>query len=271
MISPSVRPAIAAVAVALVLLNGACGSDPDGSPDAVPSSARAIVDSAVAAHGGDVMNRAVMTFDFRGAAFRLVHDGGRFRYTRTYTDSLGRAVREVLSNDSLYRAVDGTRVDLSDDEARQIETAVNSVAYFALLPEPLSDPAVQPARLGRDTINGTPYHVIEVTFRQEGGGRDWEDRFVYWFRTDTYAMDYLAYAYGLGSGGEDPGHRFREAYDVRRVNGVRVADYRNYTDTTLTPSTLERYPSRLNTETLELVSTVDLDSVRVRRLEGDES
>ena len=281
MLPPSVRPTIAAVAVALLLLSGACGSDPGASTDATSQdaeaqdadapAAEAIVDSAVAAHGGDVMHRAVMTFDFRGTAFRLVQDGGRFRYSRTYTDSLGRTVQEVLSNDSLYRAVNGTRVDVNDAEARPIETAVNSVAYFALLPEPLTDAAVQPTRLGRDTIEGAPYHVIEVTFRREGGGRDWEDRFVYWFRTDTYAMDYLAYAYGLGTGGEEPGHRFREAYNVRRVNGVRVADYRNYTDTTLTPSTLERYPSRLNAETLELVSTVDLDSVRVRPLAGDES
>lgn len=270
MLSPSVRPAVAAVFVALLLITGACGSDPDGSPDDTSLNAEAIVDSAVAAHGGDVMNRAVMTFDFRETAFRLRHDGGRFRYTRTYTDSLGRTVQEVLSNDSLYRAVDGSRVDVSEDEARQIETAVNSVAYFALLPEPLGDPAVRPALLGRDTIDGSPYHVIEVTFRQEGGGRDWEDRFVYWFRTDTYAMDYLAYAYGLGASGEEPGHRFREAYNVRRVEGVRVADYRNYTDTTLTPSTLERYPSRLGAEPLELVSTVELDSVRVMPLPNEE-
>jgi hypothetical protein len=253
------RRFFALCAAALLLVTGACES-----PEPAPSAA-AVIDSARTAHGAPVLDRAVVTFQFRGDAYRLRHDEGRLHYRRSYTDSLGRSVTDGFTNDTLYRLVEGDTVSLSASERDDIETTVNSVAYFALLPEPLGDPAVEPTYSGRDTIDGVPYHRIQVTFRQEGGGEDWEDIFVYWFRADTYAMDYLAYAYGLG-GNEEAGTRFREAYNVRRVNGVRVADYYNYTLDTLSADQLAQYPDLLEREALRLVSRIELDSVRVRPL-----
>ena len=211
-----------------------------------------------------MLNHAEVAFRFRDARFRLLRDGGRFRYQRTYTDSLGRSVREVLSNDSLYRAVNGERVALSEEERRTVETAVNSVAYFALLPYPLQDPAVQATYDARQSVDGTDYHRVVVAFQQDGGGRDWQDRFVYWFDADTYTMDFLAYAYGFGNPDEEVGTRFREAYNVRTIEGVQIADYRNYTRDDLPPEEMERYLSLWSADSLRLVSTVDLDSVTVR-------
>ena len=244
---------------ALVLLLGACGA-PAPSP-----SAEAVIDSARAAHGAPVLDRALVTFDFRGDAYRLRQDGGAFHYRRAYADSLGRPVVEGLTNDSHYRVVEGDTVSLSPSEQSAVETTVNSVAYFTLLPEPLDDPAVQPSYSGRDTIDGVPYHRVQVTFRQEGGGTDWEDVFVYWFRADTYDMDYLAYAYGQGPD-EEAGTRFREAYNVRQVNGVRMADYYNYTVDTLSAEQMTRYPDLLAQDAVRLVSRIELDSIRVRPL-----
>jgi len=142
------------------------------------------------------------------------------------------------------------------------------VAYFALLPEPLGDPAVRPRYTGADTLGGVPYHRVAVRFRQKGGGRDWQDRFLYWFDQRDFSMDYLAYAYGL-AGGEDYGTRFREAFNTRRRGGVRFADYRNYTARTdsLPPGALSRYARLLEADSLRRVSTVALDSVRVRPLD----
>lgn len=229
------------------------------------SRADSIVQAAVAAHGGDVLDRAVVTFDFRGVDFRVEHDAGAFRYERTYTDSLGRAVREVLSTDSLYRTVDGTRVDLTDDARNDVRVDVNSVPYFALLPYKLQDDAVQATYSGVDTLDGTPYHRIRVTFQQEGGGQDWQDVFMYWFAQEDLSMDYLAYAYGFGPD-EAYGTRFREAYDVRTIEGVRFADYMNYTTPGDSLRDLTRYPDYLAGDSLVLVSRVETDSVQVRPL-----
>ncbi|WP_233992730.1 DUF6503 family protein [Salinibacter altiplanensis] len=246
-------------AVVFVLLLGACTA-----PESPPSAA-VVIDSARAAHGASVLDRAVVALDFRGDAYRLRQDGGDFHYRRASTDSLGRSVTEGLTNDGRYRVVEGDTVSLSASERAAVETTVNSVAYFALLPAPLGDPAVQPTYSGRDTIDGVPYHRVKVTFQQEDGGPDWEDVFVYWFRVDTYDMDYLAYAYGQGPE-EEAGTRFREAYNVRRRGGVRVADYHNYTADSLTADQLARYPDLLESGALERVSEIEIDSVQVRPL-----
>lgn len=257
----------AAVSTAILLLFSAC--QPTGSSSPGAPSAQAVVDSAIAAHGGEVLDRAVMTFDFRGDQYRIRQNGGRFHYRRTYTDSLGRAVREGITNDGLYRVVEGDTVELSSSEQSSVRTTVNSVRYFAMLPEPLEDPAVQPTYEGRDTLDGVPYHHIRVTFRKEGGGGDWQDVFMYWFRTDNYAMDYLSYAFGLAPSDTDTGTRFREAYNVRRINGVRVADYMNYTSDTLATDRMHLYPGLWTQDALELVSRVEIDSVRVQPLSPD--
>jgi len=229
-----------------------------------PPDAGAVIDSARSAHGASVLQRATVEFFFRGDDYRIRQDDGRFHYRRAYTDSLDRPVAEGLTNEGVYRVVEGDTVSLTSAERGEVKTTVNSVSYFALLPEPLDEPAVQPTYSGRDTIDGAPYHCVRVTFRQEGGGDDWQDVFVYWFHAGTYAMDFLAYAYGLGSDDEETGTRFREAYNVRRVNGVRLADYRNYTADTLVPDQMHRYPDLRDQDELKLVSRIEIDSVRVR-------
>lgn len=259
LVRPRMRVFAVLLAPLLILVSSGCHA-----PDPSPSGA-AVIDSARAAHGASVLEDAVVTFDFRGDDYRLRQEGGQFHYRRAYTDSLGRSVIEGLTNEDLYRVVDGDTVSLSASERDDVKTTVNSVIYFALLPEPLGDSAVQPTYSGRDTIDGVPYHRVKVTFRQEGGGEDWQDVFMYWFRTDTYAMDYLAYAFGLGPD-EDPGSRFREAYNVRRILGVRVADYRNYTVDTLSADRLEQYPDLWARGAGRLVSRIELDSVQVRSL-----
>ena len=51
---------------------------------------------------------------------------------------------------------------------------------------------------------------MAVTFAQDGGGRDWQDRYVYWLHPSRHTLDYLAYSYretpgdtaGSSSGGK---------------------------------------------------------------------
>lgn len=262
---PHLSMRLLAASLATIILLVGCQSGPDSSHP----SASAIVDSAIAVHGGEVLDRAVVSFDFRGDQYRLRQNEGQFHYRRVYTDSLDRTVTEGFSNEGVYRVVEGDTVELSESERGSVNTTVNSVSYFALLPHPLDDPAANPTYSGRDTLNGVPYHRIRLTFQQKGGGQDWQDIFMYWFRTDTYAMDYLSYAFGLAPSDTDTGTRFREAYNVRRVNGVRVADYRNYTLDTLSYNRMERYPAFWAQDSLELVSRVAIDSVQVKPLGPD--
>jgi hypothetical protein len=247
---------IAAVLLPFLLIG--CSTSDETSD----SRAREIIQQARQAHGSDRLENAEVTFDFRGARFTVRHDDGLYRYERSHVDSRGRNVREVLSNDSLYREVNGGRQNLSETERLSVETTVNSVVYFALLPYNLSDPAVQPRHLGTAMIRGEPYHEIEVTFRKEGGGRDWEDRFVYWIHRNRHTMDYLAYYFHTDGGGS----RFREAVNIRRVNGVRFADYINYTAPSDTLGTVvEQYDRLFENGVLEKVSEIRTNNITVER------
>ena len=65
---------------------------------------------------------------------------------------------------------------------------------------------------------------MRVTFDEEGGGEDYNDIFIYWFDKEDFSMDYLAYQYFTEGGGI----RFREAINVREIEGITFQDYVNY-------------------------------------------
>ena len=227
------------------------------------SSPQTIINKALKAHGSEILNNARLTFDFRGRHFSITRENGLFSYVRSYTDSTGAFIEETLSNDGLVRDIDGLRTNMISELYRKMETSVNSVSYFVLLPLPLNDPAVNKTLLGEVDILGEPYYKIEVTFQQEGGGRDYQDRFLYWFHREHFTMDYMAYYYYT----DEEGSRFRQATNIREVGGVRIQDYHNFTHDSLTIDTIEQYDELFNQGKLKLVSEVNLDNLVLERLE----
>jgi len=217
-----------------------------------------VVDRAIQTHGGAEFERSQITFQFRGADFRVVRDQGRYLYERTSTDGDGRLIREGMENDGTWREVDGERMPLSPQDRTRVETAVNSVVYFGFLPFRLDDLAVVLRDLGDGEVDGNPYRKIEVTFQEEGGGDDWEDRFVYWFHARDHTLDYLAYRYSRDGGGT----RFRRAVNRRSVGGIVVQDYENYAAVEDIADIAE-YDALLGGEGLRLVSLVELEGVEV--------
>jgi hypothetical protein len=195
-----------------------------GTETAPADSAAWIIDQAIATHGGALIDKSRIAFDFRDRHYISDRDGGKFTYERIWQDTSGDQYRDVLNNEKLYREVNGELVKLSAKDSAAYANSTNSVIYFALLPYFLNDPAVRKVYLGKSQIKGQDYHKIKVTFRQEGGGKDFEDEFIYWIHTENFTMDYLAYNYITDGGGA----RFREAYNVRHIEGIRFADYINY-------------------------------------------
>lgn len=165
----------------------------------------------------------------------------------------------MLTNKGLVREIDGEKVSLSEEDQNRYANALNSVIYFALLPYALDDPAVNTSYLGVDTIKQELYDKVRVTFDQQGGGTDFEDVYVYWFHQRKHSMDYLAYEFHVDGGGT----RFREAYNVREVNGIRFADYMNYTDT-LHSFALENYDEQLKADQLQEFSRIELENIEVK-------
>lgn len=186
--------------------------------------AQRIVDSAIAFHGLHALNNANLSFKFRTMDYTYDRDGGMFTYTRTQTDEDGAVIIDSLSNEGLNRWIDGVRQELSFDRDSAFTASVNSVIYFTLLPFNLNDAAVEKEYLGITPIKDKEYHEVKVTFEQEGGGTDFEDVYLYWFDTEDYSMDYMAYLYYVSGGGI----RFRSVSDSERIEGVLFQNYINY-------------------------------------------
>lgn len=182
--------------------------------------AEEIVNNAIAAHGGDHYENLQVSFDFRGKLIKINQQKDNYEYSRRFTDSSLQSIEDIVNNQGFQRKINGQVVVLADSMAMRYKEAVNSIAYFMLLPYKLSEPAVQVEYLGQIIIDEKLYNKVKVSFRQEGGGSDFGDVFCYWFNADTKMLDYLAYSNG--------GPRFRKATKRTTVKGVIFQDYDNY-------------------------------------------
>lgn len=220
-----------------------------------------IINDAIEAHGGKRFENALTEFDFRGRHYTSHRKGGMFTYTREFSDSSGQ-IKDVLSNDGFRREINGGLAKISGERAAAYSNSVNSVLYFALLPYGLNDPAVIKTYLGETELRGKKYHLIRVTFKQDGGGKDHEDVFLYWINQQTNIVDYLAYSY-LTDGG---GLRFREAINQRTINGILFHDYNNYKPGSDTV-TLDEMGTLFEQNQLDLLSVINHENIKVRLLD----
>ncbi|MCJ8165354.1 hypothetical protein MKJ04_10905 [Pontibacter sp. E15-1] len=224
------------------------------------SDAQEVVDAAIAAHGGQHIDKKAITFRFRGRQYRALRDNGAFVYSRTFTDdSTGQRIHDVLRNSGFQRTIDDAVAEVPQERQDAYSASVNSVIYFALLPYFLNDEAVQKKYLGEATVKGEPYQKVQVTFAADGGGEDHEDVFVYWFHKERHTLDYLAYSYAEDNG--DEGTRFREATNPREVSGIRFQDYNNYSAKERFP--LENYDRAFEAGKLEKLSEINLEDIKV--------
>ncbi|EOZ95169.1 hypothetical protein A33Q_3374 [Indibacter alkaliphilus LW1] len=224
------------------------------------SEAEKIIDKAILAHGGMQFEKVRVSFDFRDRYYEIFKSSEAFEYLRQFTDSTG-LVRDVLNNSGFVRTVNGTQVELEEKWVKAYSNSVNSVAYFAFLPYGLNDPAVFKTYLGESEIEDQKYHLVKVTFSEDGGGEDFEDEFLYWINQDTYLTDYLAYSY-LTEGG---GVRFRKVSNRHEIEGLVLQDYENYKPK-VKGASLEEMEDLFKAGELELLSDILLENVKVETI-----
>ena len=200
---------------ALIFLIVSCNNKAQSDKRAVQ-----IVERCIEKHGGKNYRNLDVSFDFRQFRLHLKQKDGIFLYERTTRDSLNNEVHDILTNESFTREINGKKQDLTGEELNKYREGLNAIAYFALLPYKLSEPAVQLKYLGETTIENKKYDKIGVSFNAAGGGKDHHDEFCHWIARDAHTLDYLSYASG--------GPRFRKAIKRERVDGVVFQDYENY-------------------------------------------
>ncbi len=187
-------------------------------------TAQDILAKAIQAHGGDKIYNLNVSFDFRDKHYKGEYNQGQYKLARYFSDSLDNRYVDILTNEGFERKINDSLVSVTDKWAGKYSNSINSVFYFFRLPFNLNDEAVILTNLGKGKIEGKDYYKIKVTFGKEGGGEDFDDIFVYWFNTETYILDYLAYEYTTEGGGK----RFRKAFNQRDENGWLMSDYINY-------------------------------------------
>ncbi len=218
-------------------------------------SAQEIVDKSIEVSGGDLYQKSNITFDFRDKSYVLDVTGGK-RILKRVTTTDSAVVIDVKSPGGFERFVNDSLVTLHDTLANKYSNSVNSVHYFAYLPFGLNDPAVNKSMLGKVKIKNEDYYKIKFTFDQQGGGDDFDDIYLYWFNVKTLKPDYLAYEFHVDGGGM----RFREAYNERRVGGIRFVDYKNYKPKAELESVLE-IDKAFESGELELLSKIELKNI----------
>ncbi len=202
--------------------------------------------------------QATIEFDFRDKHYKSTRDGGQYELERISSDSLG-TLKDVVSNNGFERFVNGEQIDLPDSLALKYSNNVNSVHYFAQLPYGLNSPAVHQELIGTDIINDKVYYEVKITFSEEDGAEDFEDKFMFWVNVDDYTTDYIAYSCATNGGGI----RFREAYNPRVIEGIRFVDYNNYKTDSLTVG-LDKLDDLFENGGLEFLSKIETENVSVQ-------
>ncbi|TVZ16419.1 DUF6503 family protein [Maribacter sp. MAR_2009_72] len=200
------------------------GSAADGTVETVnDNKGEIIIEEAIKAHGGPLYDSANYQFVFRDKLYTFNNKNGN-TYTVHSIDSVGNRIADYLKNGTFKRTVNENPVTLSLEDKTKYSNALNSVVYFATLPHKLKDNAVIKQYVGEAVVKGEDYDVVKVTFKQEGGGVDHDDIFMYWINKKSHYINYLAYSYSVNEGGV----RFRSAYNPRTVDGIRFQDYINW-------------------------------------------
>jgi len=220
-------------------------------------SADEIITKTIENAGGDIYKRATVQFKFRENTYKSIRNGGEFQLERIVSDSAG-TFRDVVSNTGFQRFKNDSLIHVPDSMAVRYSGSVNSVHYFAHLPYGLNDKAVNKKLVGDAEINGEPYYQLKITFQQDGGGAAHHDEFLYWIHKDKFTIDYLAYKFMENKGGI----RFREANNLRIIQGIRFVDYNNYKIDDFTTD-LCKLEELFVEGKLELLSTIKTEDVEV--------
>ena len=227
-----------------------------------PLDAQQIIDNAIKAYGGSKLYRSDIEFDFRDKHYRTYNNDGKISYERMFEDDSLGSIHDVVNNNVFTRTVSGKKVILDEDWTGRYTSSVNGVIYFFRIPFNLNDPAVNKKLIELGTIRGKEYYKVHIYFEEEGGGKDFDDDFIYWINKETFVIDYFAYSYSTDGGGK----RFREMMNLRNVNGLQVADYINYKPK-ISHTPLETFDDYFQEGGMDELSRIENKNVVVKYLE----
>lgn len=230
----------------------------ESTSNEVVDSARWVISNSIKHYGGDFQEK-IIEFDFREKHYKANFNSNENSMTRSYSRNDSIFVDSTNGSLAISR-INNTEINHNAKKSQSITNAINSVFYFALLPSKLADPAVVANYKGKVKMNSRTYYQVAVQFNQEGGGEDFQDKFFYWFNSETMDLSFLAYSYETNNGGI----RFRSIEQQHKLeNGYIFQDYINYKTDSLTISLEQLLPMFMDSSLTEL-SRIRVENVIVR-------
>lgn len=230
------------------------------------SDARAIVEKAIAFHGGDRFEASESSFVIasKSGAFRVEvrRDGGLYRHT-VVADTRDGERRVTVTNDAVEVTVDGKPRPVAAEDEQRWRDHVSARVWFPFLPFGLLGDGVYLHDRGLvewPTEGGgtRELHEVKVTF-QPGSSTDADDEYLFWFEPETGRLEQLAYSFAGGL-------RFRKAFNFRSVGGLLFADHENYGIDERGRRVDEITPELVANE-MEHVSTIELREIEVEPIQ----
>ena len=216
-----------------------------------------IIEQSISACGWNQKEFSI-SFDFRDYTYKLIRKPFFYSYQRSKLIEGTPFLDIMTSKDQLKRYKNNRLLKLNDSITNLYSNSLNSVMYFFQLPLILRDDAVISELLGTTIILGKTYWTIKINFNQVSGGEDFQDEYRYWIDQENNQITFFAYNY-LTDGG---GVRFREARNIRNINGFLFQDYVNYkSKDKITP--LDSLPILFEKKKLEIVSVIENKKIKV--------
>jgi hypothetical protein len=254
----------------LLLLASLAAAPPGGAAeeasDPASAGARAIVEKAIAFHGGDLFEASETSFEIasKSGTFRVEvrRDGGLYRQTvQSLTQEGPRRV--TVTNDAVEVTVGGDPRPVAPEDEQRWRSHVAARVWFPFLPYGLLGDGVHLHDRGLEEWpaegGGTrALHAVKVTF-EAGSSSGAEDEYLFWFDPETGRLEQLAYSF-------DGGLRFRKAKTFHRVGGLLFADHENLGIDQEGREVDEVTPKLVESE-MEPISTIELRGIEVKPIE----
>jgi hypothetical protein len=224
----------------------------------VALSASEIIDKSYIFYNVEQLKQNDVSFKFRIHDYNYLRKGSDIVRIRKTIDTNNIEIKDVWKSDVVERFVNDSLIFIESERQEAYRNSINSVFYFAFLPNGLKDPAVNTELMDTVKIKKKEYYKIRVTFDEEGGGEDYNDIFIYWFDKEDFSMDYLAYQYFTEGGGI----RFREAINVREIDEITFQDYINYKPSSDSIKLVD-IDKAFENNNLKEVSRIELENIKV--------
>ncbi|NQX76142.1 DUF6503 family protein [Gilvibacter sp.] len=184
---------------------------------------RALLDSAIAAHGGGHYDGATISFGLNNYDFKLKREGYTYDYEMSQEKD-GVLHKVNTFNGGLTYKIGDSLVDQGGRQMTLIRERVNNVAYDFYIPYSLTGNDVILEYLGMEDMRLKPYHKLKVSYKQIPGGDPDHRAYILWISKDTYEIDFIAKQNDETSGRK----QFMAAAYKRRVNSMLFSDFELY-------------------------------------------